>query len=653
MPPKPPADLDAKWRIPFDPTILKRPSSRTLNEMASVGLEEDRPDVLSMRRSALKEGWPIVLAAAGALACYGLFVNRGLGLSVIGYSVAPSERVLQGEIPYRDFLFNYTPGILWVNALLMKAFGATLMATRIGLFVFKLATLLALYHLGRRLTNRWIALVPVVLTLAWLGHQQIFNVFPDQYLMLFALAGLLSMLNYDRTGGLRWLALCGAATGTVFLFKYNVGALLAASSIAAVCLRELMTSRRLAGAVKAITFYVLGLGVVAGALLAYLLYHHALGAMVSHFLHHAAEYSETRSVGLPTPDVLLPAVVLLPLLVIGLGILFRAERAFGAYWIAVLIVESWFVLEAARGKVFSDSVIASVAYFPPLVFVVALALAAWQLGWQLKNKQRVEAWWLDKGAITITGLFALAVYLEVFPRADYYHLVRVLPPVFLFLVFLLNRSLAPLADFLRIYAPSRPGNAWLILATPIVFLLAVGVHDTWQPQFDSAFHFRDNHELAIERGHGILVEEKQAELTEGLVRLIQDNSSPDDHIFSFAQRGSGLYFLAARRNPTRFLWWRSVGISGEEREAVRIMISNRRAKLIILQDIDANKEIQDFISSNYEHIGGVADIAVYKLKNLEAQTLGAQTLGARASLPAFSRPGLMQTETLAAPQERR
>ena len=69
------------------------------------------------------------------------------------------------------------------------------------------------WHLGRRLTNRWIALVPVVLTLAWLGHQQIFNVYPDQYLMLFALAGLLCMLNYDRSGGLSWLVFCGLEGG--------------------------------------------------------------------------------------------------------------------------------------------------------------------------------------------------------------------------------------------------------------------------------------------------------------------------------------------------------------------------------------------------------------------------------------------------------
>lgn len=621
--------------------------------MASVGLEEDRPDVLNMRTSTLKDGWPIILAVAGGLVCYGLFVNRGLGLSVIGYSVAPAERVLQGEIPYRDFLFNYTPGILWVNALLMKAFGPTLMATRIGLFVFKLATLLTLYHLGRKLTNRWTALVPVVLTLAWLGHQQIFSVYPDQYLVLFALAGLLCMLNYDRTGGLRWLALCGLATGTVFLFKYNVGVLLAASCMAVVFLRELMTTRRPAGAAKAIAFYALGFAVVAGALLAYLAYNNALGAMVGHFLHHAAEYSETRSVGLPSPKLLIwSTVLLLPAMAIGLVILYGAGRAFFLYWVAALIIESWLVLQERSGKVFSDSVIAWVAYFPPLLFVAALTVAAWQL----KKKRRFETWWHKNGAMAITGWFALAVYSEVFPRADYYHLVRVLPPVFLFFVVLLVRSMPAIGEFLRRRVPSPARTGLLILATPVVFLIVVGVKDTWQPQFDSGFHFRDNHQLAIERGSGIMVDEKQAELAEGLVHLIQGNSSLDDPIFSFAQRGSGLYFLAVRKNPTRFLWWRSVGISGEEREAVRTMISNRRAKLIIVQDIDANREIRDFISSNYEYVGSVVDIAVYKLKNFEGQApvaQAAQASVAQASAPAFSRPNRLQAEMPVSPQERR
>ncbi|HSE38148.1 MAG TPA: hypothetical protein VLG74_12665, partial [Blastocatellia bacterium] len=262
-----------------------------------------------------------------------------------------------------------------------------------------------------------------------------------------------------------------------------------------------------------------------------------------------------------------------------------------------------------------ESAIASVAYFPPLIFAVALAAA---IG-QLKSEERKSNWWRQNGAISITGLFAVAVYLEVFPRADFHHLVRVLPPVFLFFFAILVRCLPSLTDYLRRRVPSPNRVGLLTVATPLIFLLLAGVQDSWVPEFDSGFRFIDDRELKIDRGRGILVGEKQAELTEGLVQLIQDNSAEDDYIFSFAQRGSALYFLAARRNPTRFLWWRSVGISAEEREGVMAMIVDRRAKLIIVQDIAATQEIQDSIDDYYDRIGIVADIAVYRAKTLGEQ----------------------------------
>lgn len=581
--------------------------------MVGVRLEEgERPEILNRRAFAIKEAAPVLLTVAAGIICYALFFNRGLGLSVIGYSIAPAERVMQGEVPYRDFLFNYTPGILWVNAFLMKLLGATLMTTRVGLFAFKLITLVALFYLARRLTNRWAALVPIALALAWLGHQQIFNVYPDQYLMLFALAGLICMLNYDQTSRVRWLLLCGLSVGAVFLFKYNVGVLLVGAGVVGIAARELMTTLRLKQALNAVSTYLAGFVVVAGALAGYLMYKHAFAAMINHFLHHAAEYSETRSVMLPSPGAVLPAALTsLAALVLGFVVLHKASRFFEAYVIAALAVGSLILIAPRGAETLKGSAIAAVAYFPPLIFAASLALGFWQAK---RDRQNLQRWWRDNGTITITGLFALAVYLEVFPRADFYHLVRVLPPVFLFFLALLVRCLPSVKTYAAKHT-STPGRAsLLVMAMPIVLLVLAGVQDTWVPQFDSGFHLRDNHELAIERGRGILVEEKQAGLTEGLVRLIQENSSPDDYIFSFAQRGSSLYFLAARRNPTRFLWWRSVGISGEEREAVMTMIANRKAKLIVVQDVAANKEIQDFIGSNYEHVGTVADIAVYGLR---------------------------------------
>src|SRR5436305_13160474 len=147
-------------------------------------------DKMSVRRRALADVLPLVVTMAAGAVCYGLFYRRGLGLAVIGYSVAPTERVLQGEVPYRDFLFNYTPGILWLNALLMKLLGVSLLTVRTGLLVVKLLTLLLIFHLARRLTNGRAALLPVAPTLAWLGYEHLFNPYPDVYFMPLALAGI-------------------------------------------------------------------------------------------------------------------------------------------------------------------------------------------------------------------------------------------------------------------------------------------------------------------------------------------------------------------------------------------------------------------------------------------------------------------------------
>src|ERR1043165_8968359 len=124
---------------------------------------EQESETEKPRARALAAGLPFLLTMIAGAVCYGLFYRRGLGLAVIGYSVAPTERVLQGEVPYRDFLFNYTPGILWLNALLMKWFGVSLLVVRAGLFAVKLLTLVLIYQLARRLASPGLALLPVAL----------------------------------------------------------------------------------------------------------------------------------------------------------------------------------------------------------------------------------------------------------------------------------------------------------------------------------------------------------------------------------------------------------------------------------------------------------------------------------------------------------
>lgn len=525
----------------------------------------------------------IAVAIAGAI-CYGLFINRGLWLGVVSYSISPAERVLCGQVPYRDFFFNYTPASLWLNALVMKIFGAKVAAIYAAIFAFKLATLLLLFSVAKRLAGLEAGAAVAALTLAWIGYKYVFYVHPAQYSILFALAGLYCALRYDSGGRAHWLLFCGLAIGAVFAFKYNVGIMLIFLAAAALTAREFSSAgpnfrARLLGASRAAAICLLGFGIVVAAMSIALAREGALGPMISHFLRHASDYAEERSIGFPSVKLAMPYVAALSLMIaIGYMVFRRAARWFEAY----LISASALMLAIPFIPGINRSATAAIFYFPPAVFAAALP--------SLKRS----------GPILMVAAFAAGIYLEIFPRADYYHLVRALPPVFL-LYLVLIRCCDPLWN---------RGRAILFLAAASP-LIAIGVKDAWLPQFDGWLRFRDREPLSIERARGIMVGREEFQLIEGLTAMIKDNSSPGDYMFSFSRRGGAFYFLAGRRNPTRFLWWDSVGIEEGYREEALRKVAAGEPKLILLQDDMSDPRILELIAARYRKIGAVADISVY------------------------------------------
>jgi 4-amino-4-deoxy-L-arabinose transferase-like glycosyltransferase len=562
---------------------------------------------------------PLLITLVAGLVCYGLFFRRGAWLSVIGYSVSPAERVLYGEVPYRDFLYNYTPGILWLNALLMKLFGTSLLTISAGLLFIKLLTLVALFYVARRLTSSWIALVPAGLSLAWIGYKYIFGVFPTQYSMLFVLLGLICMLRYDESESRLWLLLSGILIGMVFLFKYNVGILLLGTGTLAVTVRELVLtssdgplSERLTPVLKRCVIYWGGFAMAAGAMALYLAYNDALMAMADHFVHHVFEYGEKRSVPLPPIKQIGPAALSLLIAAAAAALVLRkAPRLYEPFLIAMTVAGTVALLIPARGYYVKLSASAFVAYLPILLFA---SVAAW-LVWRLRKENDLKRWWSEARRLTIVGLVALGAFLEVYPRADSYHIVRVLPPVFLLLTVVLYMAWPTIERVIATRAPSGRRAAMLSLAAPLALLTVTGIKDSWQPQFDSQFRFNDRIPLTIERAEGILVSRKQEQMIGALAGAINDFSSPGDPVFSFAQKGAGFYFLTGRRNPTRFVWWRSVGLKQEERAGIIDMISNRRLKLILLQDSLKDPRVREAVSSNYDLVRPVGDIGVFRSKD--------------------------------------
>jgi hypothetical protein len=99
-----------------------------------------------------------VFVAAGA-AVWWLWANRFFLSLDEGIYLAGAERILRGQVPYRDFFVITGPGSFWIQAAILGLLGSTLRHARLSL-VFDMALLTALvYWLTARLGGRNVALV--------------------------------------------------------------------------------------------------------------------------------------------------------------------------------------------------------------------------------------------------------------------------------------------------------------------------------------------------------------------------------------------------------------------------------------------------------------------------------------------------------------
>ena len=74
-----------------------------------------------------------------------------------------AERILAGQIPYRDFFSFYTPGSYYLLAGLFRIFGDSFAVARISLALVGAICSVLTYVLARRVCSRGIALFAAIL----------------------------------------------------------------------------------------------------------------------------------------------------------------------------------------------------------------------------------------------------------------------------------------------------------------------------------------------------------------------------------------------------------------------------------------------------------------------------------------------------------
>jgi len=81
-----------------------------------------------------------------------------------GILLQGGQRILEGQIPYRDFFSFYTPGSFYLVAALFKVFGDSFVVARLSLAVTGAACSVVTYLLARRVCSRTVSVFAAALT---------------------------------------------------------------------------------------------------------------------------------------------------------------------------------------------------------------------------------------------------------------------------------------------------------------------------------------------------------------------------------------------------------------------------------------------------------------------------------------------------------
>jgi len=158
----------------------------------------------------------VVLAVAGIYA--GFHIGRGWAPSDDGTLSQSALRVMQGQLPHRDFAEIYTGGLSFIHALAFRAFGVNLMSLRLCVFLFFLAWLPAVYYIALRFTSPIAAGAATLLAVAW-SFPNYPAAMPSWYNLFFATFGAAALLRYLEVRTRRWLFVAGLCGGASLLIK--------------------------------------------------------------------------------------------------------------------------------------------------------------------------------------------------------------------------------------------------------------------------------------------------------------------------------------------------------------------------------------------------------------------------------------------------
>lgn len=140
-----------------------------------------------------------------------------------GLMLFGAERVLNGDVPHRDFYAIYGPAQFYLLAGLYKLFGASVLIERALDTVERCACVVLVFVIVDRAAPRLHAILAATASLIWLQYFGAYG-YPLFPALAAALAGLAFLMStFQGAGSASGLIAGGVCAGVVVLFRYDVG----------------------------------------------------------------------------------------------------------------------------------------------------------------------------------------------------------------------------------------------------------------------------------------------------------------------------------------------------------------------------------------------------------------------------------------------
>ncbi len=180
--------------------------------------QPDRSEIAGELDLTVLTRWLFILVWAAAAANALHYLARGWFPHDLGTLAQPAARVLRGQWPHRDFEDVYTGGLALLDAIGFEVLGVNAMSLRWVLFAVYLAWVPAVWYLARRLGGPVLAGAATLLAAAWTLPMYAEGM-PSWYNLFLATFGTAAFFRWLEVRRSRWLFLAGLAGGLSIVVK--------------------------------------------------------------------------------------------------------------------------------------------------------------------------------------------------------------------------------------------------------------------------------------------------------------------------------------------------------------------------------------------------------------------------------------------------